>query len=448
MFARRVGPKEPGLREIRPTNRKFSKLVSYRTYRLEITSHRDGAWRRGRGYEPSLGRKKRNQAYMTEHLPFRFAGKDPITILEFLSLFVEYADGIGLDEEDAYQILPHAIVGKASNHLNAGKRLGRGSVRGITNWPTAVQSLLTAYATNENIKTAVSEFKSVEQGADETEDDYFDRFQAKHARAGSYLAEADQVSAYIEGLRPEIRPKVRDRFTNEPKTGLLDISQYAKAEGEACRAVKAMYAPTDLGRGGLARRGTRPGARGAMLVDESGNPTGPAVNLLGQGHPYNVDEGYTESDSDTCLHDEPYAVLAMQGGRYSRRGQPRNDDFTKADRAGWVDEKGGHVPNDGKPRRKVRETTICYRCYAVGDHYASGCAVDIQKNARIVCAQFEELSAGQKNRLPWGSYNFLKGYYTPDMRDIKGPIDNPFASTVPSPALVAKDPPGNKPEEK
>lgn len=108
-----------------PKDRKLAPMVKYRMYRLKIISHRDEARRRGRSFHMSLGTKKRNKSYMFSHLPFSFSGKDLLTVLEFLMLFVDFADSIQMDEHEAYIILPHALAGKARNHLNAGKCLGR-----------------------------------------------------------------------------------------------------------------------------------------------------------------------------------------------------------------------------------------------------------------------------------------------------------------------------------
>ena len=121
-------------------------------------------------------------------------------------------------------------------------------------------------------------------------------------------------------------------------------------------------------------------------------------------------------------------------GQYSQRGKKRGD-FTKPETAGWSNGKGGIVPNTGKEAkalRPLRTTTICYRCYKVGDHYANGCSMDIKTDGPIIIAQFENLTHAQKLRVPWGAYLGLKGYYTPDMEHTKGALDNPFCTVVPS----------------
>ena len=357
-------------------------------------------------------------------------------LFEYLSLFKEYADEIGMDEVDAYQVLPHTVHHVARETIHAGKRLGRSSPRGIINWPTAVQALLVEYATNENIREAVDDFTSVRQLPDETEEKFFHRFQQAHARAGSYLKEDDQVTQFVESLRAETRPKVRVYHDANPKAGLLAVMKIAKAEGDAWRAARAAFPmPKDLDKGGLPRRGGRGGTgTAAMAVDETGAPIGAAVNLLGNAGGYDADDGYTDSDSDHAHQDATGAVL-MGVGQYSQRGKKRGDDFTKAPNAGWSDGKGGTVPNDGKaarPARPLRTTTICYRCYKVGDHYANGCTTDVKTDGPIIIAQFENLTHAQKCRVPWGAYLGLKGYYTPDMEHTKGPLDNPFCTTVPN----------------
>lgn len=149
-----------------------------------------------------------------------------------------------------------------------------------------MQSLLLAYATNEHMKVAAADFKELRQQQSLTEDDYFEIFQAKNARAGWYLAEPDQVAAFIEGLRRTIRPQVRKFHTANPFLGLLKIKDFAKAEGEAiCTLKEDEY---DVGKGGLPCRTKVVTA--AVTMDETGMTLGPMVAAMVTGHPCNADE--------------------------------------------------------------------------------------------------------------------------------------------------------------
>ena len=80
------------------------------------------------------------------------------------------------------------------------------------------------------------------------------------------------------------------------------------------------------------------------------------------------------------------------------------------------------------------DDVICWRCYAKASHYANACVLDIYSKSPVVKTQFEMLSNADKCRVPWGPYLRIMGYLTPGVENLTGPIDNPFARSVPEPA--------------
>lgn len=209
-----------------------------------------------------------------------------------------------------------------------------------------------------------------------------------------FLNELDQVPTYIEGLIKQIRPKVRKYHEQNPKEGRYDSAQYApRHHWRHSRFVQRSAAA-----------GAKTDVRNLMVYETGEQQGGQVNNLLGAGHPFNMDDGYTESDDDSyyCVEDETGAILNINDGRYSQKGQPRDNNFALTTRPEWQDESKNQVANDVKPqvsnRRPIRNTTICYSSFAKGDQYASGCCVDIQKNVRVIMAQFESLNAGEKTR--------------------------------------------------
>lgn len=82
---------------------------------------------------------------------------------------VEVCDQMLISDQKSYAMLDKFLSGEAKRHLQAKKQQGKPSVYGVYSWPTAVQFLLEAFATNGAIQTAVSEFQQVKQNHKESE---------------------------------------------------------------------------------------------------------------------------------------------------------------------------------------------------------------------------------------------------------------------------------------
>ena len=85
IFTRQLGPSFGKLKELRPTNRKYRKLLSYRSYRLD---------RRSQEMTPKEQDKLRSlmKSVDVSMKEYKFDGKDPIRVLPFLQNFWDKVD--------------------------------------------------------------------------------------------------------------------------------------------------------------------------------------------------------------------------------------------------------------------------------------------------------------------------------------------------------------------
>ncbi len=61
----------------------------------------------------------------------------------------------------------------------------------------------------------------------------------------------------------------------------------------------------------------------------------------------------------------------------------------------WIDPRPRTILQRGKPRAPTPpsgQKVVCWRCYTVGEHFASACSLDLRERANSVMANFEDLS--------------------------------------------------------
>ena len=439
MFGRPKGSREPGLQELEPADRRFNKLLSYRTYRLKLYSHT--LLDESMEFAGGTKRFKRNVDFLMQYMPIRLTGTDPIQVLQFLSLLVTRCDQLEMDEQEAFTALQVLLAGDAKASFDAGLGIGDSAEDGIYNWPSAVQSLLRTFATDDAINEAVTNLERIKQQPNETETDYWVRLTKAHSRAGSYLDHELLASRFIEGLLPSIRPKLRvhrNRFRTE---SIMELVKVAASEGEAMREMRTTM--------------SRSRQDGTVFPKSIRAPPKDRNNRYGQVNALaTVGNDYWKR-SDDSLDSSEYDVVCDQNqvlavGPFSRLGIPRSNYRATRDpsRPGWKDGGKTVYPQPiGPSTKELPKRLICWRCYAVDSHYASGCSVVYETHGPVVVANFEALTREDQVRVPWGPYLMLKGYLTPDIFSQTGEIDNPFRSTVPNPstprALPSNDSPSS-----
>ncbi len=139
---------DQSIQEITPTNWEFRRLLSSRTYRLAIDREVTTRW--------EYYSVKKN----TEYLPVGLGsivldGKDPIRVLSFIAHYVTQADELNMTEREAYISLPHFLADPSGQQYQTA-RSGSSQCVGVCSWSSAVNLLLRAYTTGENIRDAVN----------------------------------------------------------------------------------------------------------------------------------------------------------------------------------------------------------------------------------------------------------------------------------------------------
>ena len=116
-----------------------------------------------------------------------FSGKDPVTVLNFLTRFVEEADTLEMTEAQALVALPKFMSGSAELQFRASRNGARSG--GITAFPEAVQYLLRTYATPSVLREAVNAVQDIRQQPNEDEVGYSVRLNTACDRCGNAFEE-------------------------------------------------------------------------------------------------------------------------------------------------------------------------------------------------------------------------------------------------------------------
>ena len=391
--ARPVGPPHEGLRSIKPANSLFDKLMSYRSYRLKLTTdvRTSFATSEVRTHLKNLTLTLKSHA---------FDGDDPILIFDFLTRFVNEADMLGMSEAQAFVALPAFLKGDAEvqfkANLSGASRLG-----GVTCWPEAVQYLLETYATPSAMRESLVHLRSVSQGVDETEIAYRKRLLGALHRCGNVHGEDEKMTLYVDGLLPTLRTVVaryRESVHRRSMT-FRALVNYAHHEDEAVRGrVLAMTkrsrqsTPATLPRPRSPSPRPRGQTRDAHLIN--------ADQCLYAATQAEGDTGVPQTQASPTLEtrsqtgDQEDVLYANTVGP-RRRSPPRiNFEGPRTPRVGWIDAGGSNV--------------ICHTCYEAG-HIAPQYPLKLYQIDRVV-RNFEALDDQTRATVPTKSYEEAKAY--------------------------------------
>ena len=109
---------------------------------------------------------------------------------------------------------------------------------GVVGWCTKVNWLLSKFAIDENIQSAVQRLQDWSQDSAESETDCFARFMQQHNFCGNYLEPAALISTFINSLQPRLRYAVHHFIGMKRVANIADILQFVQDEGKAQRHSK------------------------------------------------------------------------------------------------------------------------------------------------------------------------------------------------------------------
>ena len=409
ILSRKRGKKLKGLREIRPTNSLYDKLLSYRTYRMRRRSKR----RSGRETAKVKDHVRRMQLAARD---LSFDGSDPILILRFLARFIEEADMLEMSEAQAYIAVTYFLKGEVLRQFRAAT-YANSRDGGITCWPEAVQYLLRSYATNAAISQALLDLRDTRQKSGETETEYSTRIMDAEYRCGNVHTTDERMTMFVDGLDSVIRPLVaryreeqRDRTRRRGVTfTYLDLVKYAQDEGDAHRARTGASGRRQLLTANTTWKSPpRPKRRDdAMLAQSSADSRDiPSNNLLSGHEPVGLVD-HTRETNPTWTELSPtgsYTVPStaepiLISGQSVVHPQPismqEHSPRMAFSRPGWVQ-------NRRVPAKQPRTELICHSCYEKG-HASPDCLLPWRDLGCIV-TNYERLTADERTRVPTNSY--------------------------------------------
>lgn len=404
---RTKGRRHLGLKELKPTNLLYRKLLSYRYYRLEDTTPQ----RTPRGTGKVRNHLRQMELTMKAH---KFSGEDPILVLDFLSRFVAEADILRMSEAQAYIALPYFLTGLAEDQFNSVRGSTRASEGGVTCWPEAVQYLLRSYATGNAIQGAILALRDTKQKADESETVYSTRLNKAFHRCGNVFSAAERCTMFVDGLTRTIGGLVARYRENNRRVSYLELVQFAQAEGDAVRA--------RAGIGSRPRRLLHVEARDVPLSHSRGSAQGGYDNV----HLLQGDESLPSSELPSTT--EPSATdvdPALYAGRQVPALPVPHSSGYRAQRPGWRD--------PFPPRQERRPANpellrqlICHTCYRHG-HIAPNCLLPVRDMAMIV-SHYESLTPAERERVPEKSYLRAKADTQPERQHAAPPLGGNVAA--------------------
>lgn len=421
---REKGRRHLGLKELKPTNPLYRKLLSYQYYRLDDSSS-------GRTSR-STSKVKDCIKRMSLVLPRKFDGEDAIMVLDFIACFVQESDILGMNEAQAYLALPY-LSGMAENQFNSVRGSSRASEGGVTCWPEAVQYLLRSYATSNAIQNAILALRDTKQKPGETETAYSTSLNKAFHRCDSMYSAQERCTMFVDGLDPAIRALVARHREEKRRITYLELVQYAQAEGDTLRA-RSKPKPRSKA---FCAEGSTPSS--SIF---HGNPAEPGmdnVHFVGS-NPESYGSSELPTTSDNTSGGDP--ALYAGGPRIRATPIPYASNGSRVSRPGWV----GHAPqhhDDGNRNPGKSTSTICHFCYRAG-HISPACMLPAREMSQII-VQYDLLSPLEKSRVPSASYEAAKAYLGTPVTGRNESIQDAPTAVQPAPAIAPVPAQGGQP---
>lgn len=225
------GPKQAGLKELKPSDPRFKEVLSYRRYRLRNT---DG--KRGTKVSKQTGVYARRFSHVLS--PLVFDGENPIGILQFLTAFKNELDSNGLSEGAALLLCPKFLIGDPLEAYNGQFDLLQGDQDGFTTWPEAVQFLLRTYAKDTYIEDALIVLDGCHQSPQEDEEQFARRLRKTNRAIAGVFSQQDLITRFMRGLHSDVKPLLRQsRQDYSGPNAFQEFVDQAHAQGESHRAL-------------------------------------------------------------------------------------------------------------------------------------------------------------------------------------------------------------------
>lgn len=386
VYARDIGDKANGLKELVPTDVNFIPLMNYRRYRLQDATQ---SLPNAKGIS-----KVRDNLASSLPIKYSFDGTEPVMVFNFLGTLADKADTLSLNERVLYVVLPNFLKGPARIAFDSAVSAGSSSSRPVGCWPSAVNFFLRRYGTDENIKAALDKIQNLKQLDHEDEETFFTRFEQAIVHAGAPLDHRDKITRLIHGFDETYRHYLFRYFRENPDCTILDILEFAKVEGQTNRA-----------RSG--RKKTSRAVAAIHGIENEDDRTG-----------YDVSDSSGEDGEDERCHEQFAAMTAAKpttGDIFADYHHESAEVFafgrqevvpSKSYRnPGWVNP----PRRPGRVRRFTRLVDVCENCYERGSnrqlpHDPSKCGMVLPQDAPKLITNFNRLALWEVGKVHLNMY--------------------------------------------
>lgn len=155
-----------------------------------------------------------------------FNGKDANFLFDFLARFTTEEDTLKMSEPQAYVSLSHFLSGYALEQYRAvcgSLALDEG---GVTNWPVAVQCLLSCYATSNAIHTTNLRLKYIAQKTEQEKMEYSLTLNNAATLRGNVPSVDDKMTLFVDGLQPTMNSSMARPRQRHSHTSYLELVQF------------------------------------------------------------------------------------------------------------------------------------------------------------------------------------------------------------------------------
>ena len=423
-----MGPYEEGLTELQPADGRFTRVMSYRRYRLL-----NRASQRGPDVSRNLGIWVRRLSHVMNRN--KFDGSRPVAILNFLSAYKNALDAEYIPEVAGLLMMHNFLELDALTLFEVMMNDAGTDTAGFASWPHAVQFLLETYATDLHIERAIDELESIRLEPRDTILQFKNRLtKAARELAGAYPQDA-LMTRFIRNLPPHIKDIVRLELPKlKGPTALNRLAAHADAYNRAHRAIPAS-AKSAGHRAFSVEQRERPSFAARSRTDnlaplQGHEPTSASPRLVAQ-----VERAEQESTVPGISDYTPTVEFSARGPDDGAPPDPYHEDAFVVEGA-----RARFPPRPAAPpAQRTRESQliplVCFICYLPG-HRSTECRhrLRVANDAdfqRWQLANFRKLQQWQQMWLE--SINRLPALYT---------------RTAPAPTSMATSPRSPHPQDR
>ncbi|GAB0495957.1 hypothetical protein MMPV_007267 [Pyropia vietnamensis] len=261
---------------MKPANRRFKRLLSYKTYFLLDTNL---------AYPPKLVRKAHrlnkdmDGAFQGQAL---FSGKDPLGLFTFLSTFKRACDASGITHGQALALLGFRLAGDAKRSFaSAIATKGARDRYAIRTYGDGVNWLLKKYASPDVLSRAYTDVVTARQEPEEAPRAFGERVERMCDRLDGLFRARDVTDSFVTGLQDAVKAHVLAFQLTRRNADFPEVVTAAQIYWEGVRQIKIDVRRSVSNTTTVGRPGSRPAS--PLLAAAVAPPVPPAFARADRG---------------------------------------------------------------------------------------------------------------------------------------------------------------------